>query len=158
MDNSIPAPIRVLQLATGRWVAHLVGVAAELGLADLVQSGPKTAEHLANAAGLHAPSLYRLLRALASVGVFTKQEDGRFAQTPMSDALRSDVSYSMRGLARMVNRPWTNLEHSVGTGVSAFEEAYGTSIFDYLTQQHCGNADSRPSDERLLCTNRCGGS
>jgi hypothetical protein len=57
----------------------------------------------------------------------------------MSDALRSDVSYSMRGLARMVNRPWTigawtNLEHSVRTGVSAFEEAYGTSIFDYLTQ------------------------
>jgi hypothetical protein len=42
LDDSIPAPIRVLQLATGRWVAHLVGVAAELGLADLVQSGPKT--------------------------------------------------------------------------------------------------------------------
>jgi hypothetical protein len=139
LDDSVPAPIRVLQLATGRWVAHLVGVAAELGLADLVQSGPKTAEQLAEAAGLHAPSLYRLLRALASVGVFSRQEDGRFAQTPMSDALRSDVSYSMRGLARMVNRPWTigawtNLEHSVRTGVSAFEETYGTSIFDYLTQ------------------------
>ena len=99
------APIRVLQLATGRWVAHMVGVAAELGLADMVQTGPKTAEQLAEAAGLHAPSLYRLLRALASVGVFTKQEDGRFAQTPMSDALLNDVSYSMRGLARMVNRP-----------------------------------------------------
>src|SRR5580704_17083600 len=65
LDDSTPAPIRVLQLATGRWVAHLVGVAAELRLADLVQSGPKTAEQLANAAGLHAPSLYRLLRSLA---------------------------------------------------------------------------------------------
>jgi hypothetical protein len=139
LDDSIPAPIRVLQLTTGRWVAHMVGVAAELGLADLVQAGPKTAEQLADAAGLHAPSLYRLLRALASVGVFTKQEDGRFAQTPMSDALRDDVSYSMRGLARMANRPWTigawtNLEHSVRTGISAFEEAYGIGVFDYLTQ------------------------
>jgi hypothetical protein len=137
LDDSMPAPIRVLQLATGRWVAHMVGVAAELGLADMVQTGPKTAEQLAEAAGLHAPSLYRLLRALASVGVFTKLEDGRFAQTPMSDALRSDVSYSMRGLARMVNRPcmigaWTNLEHSVRTGISAFEEAYGINVFDYL--------------------------
>ena len=139
LDDSIPAPIRVLQLATGRWVAHIVGVAAELGLADMVQTGPKTAEQLADAAGLHAPSLYRLLRALASVGVFTEQEDGRFAQTAMSDALRNDVSYSMRGLARMANRPWTivawmNLEHSVRTGISAFEEAYGTGVFDYLTQ------------------------
>jgi hypothetical protein len=139
LDDSIPAPIRVLQLATGRWVAHMVGVAAELGLADMVQTGPKTVEQLADAAGLHAPSLYRLLRALASVGVFSKQEDGRFAQTPMSDALRNDVSYSMRGLARMVNRPWTisawtNLEHSVGTGTSAFEEANGMSVFDYLTE------------------------
>jgi hypothetical protein len=138
-DDSIPAPIRVLQLATGRWVAHMVGVAAELGLADLVQTGPKTAEQLADAAGLHAPSLYRLLRSLAGVGVFAKQEDGRFAQTPMSDALRSDVSYSMRGLARMVNRPWTigawtNLEHSVRTGISAFEEANGIGLFDYFAQ------------------------
>jgi hypothetical protein len=139
LDDSIPAPIRVLQLATGRWVAHMVGVAAELGLADLVQTGPKTAEQLADATGLHAPSLYRLLRALVSVGIFTKQADGRFAQTPMSDALRNDVSYSMRGLARMVNRPWTvgawtNLEYSVRTGISAFEQAYGNSIFDYLSE------------------------
>jgi hypothetical protein len=139
LDDSIPAPIRVLQLATGRWVAHMVGVAAELGLADLVQTGPKTVEQLADAAGLHAPSLDRLLRALTSVGVFTKQEDGRFAQTPMSDALRNDVSYSMRGFARMANRPWTigawtNLERSVRTGISAFEEAYGMSVFDHLTQ------------------------
>jgi hypothetical protein len=117
----------------------MVGVAAELGLADLVQTVPKTAEQLADAGGLHAPSLYRLLRALASVGVFTKQEDGRFAQTPMSDALRNDVSYSMRGFARMAKRPWTigawtNLERSVRTGISAFEEAYGMSVFDHLTQ------------------------
>ena len=139
LDDSIPAPIRVLQLATGRWVAHIVGVAAELGLADLVQTGPKTVEQLAEAAGLHAPSLYRLLRTLTSVGIFTKQEDGSFAQTPMSDALRSDVPYSMRGLTRMANRPWTigawtNLEHSVRTGISAFEETYKISIFDDLSQ------------------------
>jgi hypothetical protein len=88
LDDSIPAPIRVLQLATGRWVAHLVGVAAELGLADLVQSGPKTAEQLADAAGLHAPSLYRLLRALASIGVLPNK--------------KMDVLHRLRCLTRFV--------------------------------------------------------
>jgi hypothetical protein len=139
LDDAVPAPIHVLQFATSRWVAHAVGVAAELGLSDLIQSGPKTAEELADAMGLHAPSLYRLLRALASVGIFTRLEDGRFAQTQASDALRKDVPYSMQGFARMVNRPWaigawTQLEHSVRTGVSAFEHANGMFAFDYFTQ------------------------
>jgi hypothetical protein len=126
-----------LQLASGRWVAHIVGVAAELGLADQIQQAPQTAEQLAHEKGLHAPSLYRLLRALASLGIFTEQADGRFAQTPMSDALRSDVPYSMRGMVRMVNRPWsiqawTQLEHALRTGESAFEHVHGQQGFDYL--------------------------
>jgi hypothetical protein len=136
----LPPPVAVLQLAAGRWISHIVGVAAELGLADQIQSGPKTAEELARAGGLNAGALLRLLRALASLGIFAEQSDGRFAQTPMSDALRSDVPYSMRGMARMVNRPWTvqawtDLEHAVRSGQSAFEHVHGTQAFDYMVTQ-----------------------
>jgi len=120
------SPLAAVQgLVTGRFAADIVGVAAELGLADQIQSGPKTAEEIAAALGLHAPSLYRLLRALANFGVFVEQEDGRFGQTPMSDTLRSDVPYSMRGMSRMNFRPWTmrawtELGHTVRTGTPAF--------------------------------------
>ena len=138
-ESQFPAPVAVLQLVTGRWVSNIVGLAAELGLADLIQTGPKTAEEVAAANGLHAPSLHRFLRALASVGVFAEQADGRFGQTPMSDALRSDVPHSMRGFARFATRPWTTrawmeLEHSLRTGASAFEHVHGMQFFDYLTQ------------------------
>jgi DNA-binding HxlR family transcriptional regulator len=107
----------VLRLVTGRWTADIVGVAAELRLADQLQSGPRTAEEIAAAMGLHAPSLYRLLRALANFGIFAKQEDGGFAQTPMSDTLRSDVPYSMRSFAVEVGTAMANAYNlsSVGT-------------------------------------------
>jgi O-methyltransferase domain/Dimerisation domain len=138
-EFQVAPPVAVLQLAAGRWVAQMVGVAAELGLADEIQSGPKTAEEVAQAKGLHAAPLYRLLRALASVGIFAEQEGGRFRQTPMSDALRSDVPYSMRGIARVINRRWIvrgwmELEHSIRTNVSAFEHVHGMPNFDYASQ------------------------
>jgi len=138
-EFQVAPPVAVLQLVTGRWVAQMVGVAAELGLADEIQTGPKTAEEVAGAKGLHPAPLYRLLRALASVGIFAEQDDGRFRQTPMSDALRSDVPYSMRGLARVLNRPWTirgwmELEHSIRTNVSAFEHVHGMQNYDYASQ------------------------
>src|SRR5260370_22367507 len=101
------SPTDVVQLMNTRWGSDLVGLAAELGLADLIQVGPKTTEEIAKSEGLHAPTLYRILRALGNFGYFSEQEDGRFAQTQMSDTLRSDVPYSMRGLARMVTRPWS---------------------------------------------------
>ena len=134
-----PAPVAVLQLTAGRWIAHIIGVAAELGLADQIQAGPKTAAEIAVALGLDARPLYRLFRALVNVGIFAEQEDGRFVQTPMSDALRQDVPYSVRGVARLINRPqpiraWTELEHSVRTGASAFEHVHGMQFFDFLDQ------------------------
>src|SRR5258707_10442370 len=84
-EFQVAPPVAVLQLVTGRWVAQIVGVAAELGLADEIQTGPKTAEEIAEVKGAKAAPLYRLLRALASVGIFAEQEDRRFRQTPMSD-------------------------------------------------------------------------
>jgi O-methyltransferase domain/Dimerisation domain len=138
-EFQVAPPIAVLQLVTGRWVSQIIGVAAELGLADEIQTGPKTAQEVAAAKGLHPEPLYRLLRALASFGIFAEQEDGRFKQTPMSDTLRSDVPYSMRGVARLTNRPsviraWMELENTVRTNASAYGLAHGMQIFDYVKQ------------------------
>src|SRR5712675_3205033 len=74
----------VQDLMTARWVADMIGVAAELELADFINAGAKTAEEIAKAKGLDATSLYRLLRGLASYGIFAEQGDGTFTQTPMS--------------------------------------------------------------------------
>jgi hypothetical protein len=138
-ESQVSPLAAVHDLVTGRFAADIVGVAAELGLADQIEKGPKTVEEIAAALGLHAPSLYRLLRALANFGIFAEHEDGRFRQTPMSDTLRSDVPDSMRGMARMNFRPWTMrawavLEHTVRTGTPAFEHAHGMQMFEYLTQ------------------------
>jgi len=129
----------VHDLTAGRFAADIVGVAADLGLADQIQSAPKTAEEIAAAMDLHAPSLYRLLRALANFGIFAEQADGSFAHTPMSETLRSDVPYSMRGHARLNFRPWTRkawgeLELTVRTGTPAFEHAQEIQMFDYLNR------------------------
>jgi hypothetical protein len=145
-SDKLPPPIALLQLITGRWVSQTIGVAAELGFADEIESGPKTAAEIASAKDLHAPSVYRVLRALASIGIFAEQ-DGRFMQTPLSDALRSDVPYSMRGLARMVNMnsaidAWNAVEHCVRTGGSGFEHAHGMQAFAYF--------DQHPADREMF--------
>src|SRR3954453_20043611 len=74
-------------MITGYWTSQMVHVAAKLGLADHLAGGPRTADELAAATGTHARSLYRLLRALASVGIFSEADDGRFTQTVLSEAL-----------------------------------------------------------------------
>src|SRR3954471_13444640 len=82
---------RLAGMITGYWVSQMVHVAAKLGLADRLADGPRTHDELAAATGTHARSLYRLLRTLASVGIFSEDEEGRFSQTPLSEALRKDV-------------------------------------------------------------------
>jgi hypothetical protein len=129
----------VRDLFVARWVAYMIGVAAELGLADFIHAGGKTAEDIAQAKGLHASSLYRLLRALASYGIFAEQDDGTFAQTPMSEALRKDVPHSVSSLARLAIRPWSvqawmELGHAIRTGSPAFEHVNGLQFFEYLNQ------------------------
>src|SRR5260370_40069920 len=116
-----PATQEVQDLMTARWVADMIGVAAELERADFINAGAKTADEIAKAKGLYASSLYRLLRGLASYGIFAEQEDGTFAQTPRSDALRKDVPHSAWGMAQLTTRPWSvrtwmELGHSIRAG------------------------------------------
>jgi len=115
-----------------------VYVAAKLGIADLLVSGPRTAADLAQATRTHAPSLYRLLRALASLGVFAEDSEGRFALTPLAECLRSDLPGSQNALAVMSGeehyKAWGELLYSVQTGKIAFDKLFGMPCFDFLSQ------------------------
>lgn len=129
----------MLDLTIGHWIAQLTYVAARLNLADLLKDGPRTAAQLATAAGVQAPALYRVLRTLASVGVFAETKGGRFKLTPLAATLRSDVPGSMRAFAIMINEKytwdsWTELLHGVKTGEIPFVKAHGVHTFEYLEQ------------------------
>jgi hypothetical protein len=131
--------VQMLELLDAHFLVQALHVAAVLGIADLLSPGPKSVEELASAAGAHARSLHRLLRLLASRGIFREESAGTFALTPRGATLRSDVPDSVRDRALYVASPpvwqaWGDLEYSVRTGESAFEHAHGVSFYDYLTE------------------------
>jgi SAM-dependent methyltransferase len=131
-------PATLLQMMTGYWVSQALYVAAKLGIADLLADGPVDCDKLAAATDTHAPSLQRVLRALASVGVFTEVAPGSFALTPLAELLRTETPSSMRALAIMYAeeqyRAWGELLHSVRTGEMAFDHQFGMGYFEYLAQ------------------------
>src|SRR5262247_3523203 len=94
--EGIPPALALLQQALGFWISQAICVVARLGIADLLTDGPLATETLAVAAGVHAPSLSRVLRTLASVGIFAEGEDGRFGLTPQAAPLRRDAPDSIR--------------------------------------------------------------
>ncbi|MBP2471522.1 hypothetical protein JOF53_000394 [Crossiella equi] len=110
-------------------------VAAELGLADHVADGPRTTEELARATGTHEPTLYRLLRLLAGVGVFTETAPRTFGTTPLANALRTDLSGSLRPFVLHTlgtqYQAWGELGHTVRTGQEAFSKAMGMPVWQY---------------------------
>ncbi|HEY3543914.1 MAG TPA: methyltransferase [Gaiellaceae bacterium] len=131
---------RLAGLVNGFRTTSALYVVALLGLADLLAVGPRTSEDLAAATGTDADALYRLLRALATVGVFEEQPGRRFALTAVGDGLRSDVEGSLRPQVLYLGRPhqwhvWTDLLHSVRTGTSAFEHQHGESAWAYRAQR-----------------------
>lgn len=145
---------QMMQMLCAKWVSRAISVAAELGFADLLTDGAKTPDELASATKSHGPTVYRLMRALSSVGVFTETDDGRFALTPMAECLRSDSPQSIRNCARFYGIPvmwraWEELQHSVQTGETGIKKAYGIeSPFDYLKdhQEEAAIFDGAMSD------------
>ncbi len=126
----------VLQVISGFWAARSVYAAAKLGIADLVQDGPKTAADLAAKTGTHAPTLYRLLRALASIGWLVEDNNGRFGPTPLTAGIQSHVSGSLRNLAitelGQEHYPaWEDLLFSLKTGEIAFDHVFGMPNWQY---------------------------
>lgn len=134
-----PAHVGILQLLNGAHVAGAVSCLAQLGISDLIEATPKSAEELAKQIGVDPQALYRLMRATACVGVLSEGPDGKFSQTPMSTVLRSDANPSLRSLAIMGGREWhgrgwSHLEYCIRTGKQALEQVYGAHVFDYLKQ------------------------
>jgi predicted O-methyltransferase YrrM len=132
-----PPPVRMIELLGGFRISQALYAAAALGVADQLVAGPASAEALAGHTGAHAPSLHRLLRTLASVGVFTEPEPGVFALTPLGQTLTSGQPGSMRDLAIMWMdthyAPFADLIHTIRTGQPAAEHLYGQPFFTWLS-------------------------
>jgi hypothetical protein len=97
---------QLMHLISGYWVSQAIFVAAELGIADLLGRNPRSVEDLADQTGAHAASLYRVLRALASVGIFTEPAPRRFALTAMGALLKSDMPGNLRAFSRFQGEAW----------------------------------------------------
>ncbi len=135
----VPPSVAMLQMISGFWISRAIYIAAKLGIADHLRNGYKTADELAAATGTHAPSLYRVLRALASVGVFGEDERMGFTLTPLAEALRTDAPGSLRAFATVElgeeHYPaWGELLHSVKTGEIAFDRAFGMPVWKFFEQ------------------------
>jgi O-methyltransferase/methyltransferase family protein len=139
-DAESPSSAVVLRrMIDGYRFTQLLYVVAKLGIADLLRDGPKRSEELAQAVGAHPRTLYRVLRALASLGVFVEDEAQGFHLTPLAQLLRTDVPESLRALAIFYGEEWIwhaegALLYSVRTGKAAFHHVHGMSPFDYYRQ------------------------
>jgi SAM-dependent methyltransferase len=127
----------MLERIAAYWQSQLVFVAAKLGIADALVAGPLTVHEIAARVGAHPPYLGRVLRALASVGIFAADPHGRFHLTRLAQTLRSDHPESLRNFALMLVddynwSAWGALEHTVRTGESAFEHVHGAPAFSWM--------------------------
>jgi len=133
-----PTPAdHVLQLATGYIASMSIYVVAKLGIADLLAGGPKPVSELATASGAHEDRLYRVLRTLASVGLFSETSPRRFALNPAGSTLRRDTPDSVHPMALWMADPfhfrvYAELMHTVKTGDITFDHVYGKPVFEYL--------------------------
>lgn len=132
---------------TGYWVSQLVFVAAKLGIAEQLARGPRTPEALAKKVGADAGALRRVLRALASIGIFAETARGTFKLTPLAATLREDAPSSLKNFALMIVEgynwsAWQELLDGVKTGLLPFPRVHGQPIFDYLRDH--------PEDDRIF--------
>jgi len=135
----MPPHAQLIQMGTGSWVSAIVYAAAKLGLADHLAAGPKSAAELAGATATHAPSLHRLMRTLASLGILTERDAQRFALTPLGEALRTGAPGSARATllafcSQWFERGFEEMLYSVQTGKTGFEKAVGMPVFEYLAR------------------------
>ena len=129
----------LFQMVIGKWISQAVGTVVELGVPDLLSKGARRCRDIARETAASEDGLYRLLRALASLGLFAEGADRRFKLTTLGQRLRSDHPESVAGYARFTAhdttwRPWGQLAYSVRTGLPAFDHVFGSPVFDYLSR------------------------
>ncbi len=139
MTETPPPPAQILQIAASKFLAKPLYVAAHLGVADLLAEGPMPITELARRTQTHEASLYRVLRCLASAGIFREGEDRMFALTPAAEMIRTGEG-TLRGMVLWLGDPrhdhvWESFLWSVTTGQPAVEKAHGLPVFDWLATQ-----------------------
>lgn len=143
-----PPPFRLIQLGSAFWHSRALYAATKLGLADALGDGVKTTAELADELGLYQGHLYRLMRMLASLGIFTETEPAVFKNSAMSHYLRADYPNNVRAMILMHNspamiKPWVeSLEPCIRNGKTPFVEANGAELFQYM--------DGDPAFDRLF--------
>jgi hypothetical protein len=138
-QNPPPPPAVLMQLLSGAWIQQTISTLAALGIADALASGPKTTAALAGELGLHERSLYRALRAAASVGVFAETGPRTFGLNPVAELLRTGTPGSMRAAATMLGREWDRrswsaMAHTLRTGQTAHDHVFGCGAFEHLNK------------------------
>src|SRR5215468_1509376 len=131
--------LNLLGLINGFQITQAIRVAAALRIADHLNDGVRSAGELAGLTKSHPDSLYRLLRALAAVGVFREEEGRKFALTPLGDCLRTDSATPLGAWAEVVGSPyywqaWGHLLHSVRTSENAFQDLNGNNVWQFRAE------------------------
>lgn len=137
MFDELRPPEALLSLILGKWYGQAITTAAQLGIADLLGDGPRTAEEVAHASGANPEAIYRIMRCLGAVGVLRETAAKTFELTPIGAALRKDAPGSLAGLAAYEGakcnlEACAELTHSARTGRSAFTKAHGMPIFEWM--------------------------
>jgi len=126
---------QLMQIAEGYLPSACLHVAVKLKIADLLADGPRPVEDLASATGSNADALYRVLRALVSIGIFSEPQARTLALSPAAELLRTNAPGSVRDMLLWMSNPFlmhvtSDLPHSVGTGKPAIEHLYGKPAFE----------------------------
>jgi len=129
----------ILRIGAGLWQSRALWAAARLRVADAIGDAPETVEEIAVRTGTRPDMLRRLLNALAAIGFFACEADGRFAHSDLSRLLRADHPLSQRSFVESVfghehYAAWGDIEESLRSGVTAFDHHYGMAVFPYFTQ------------------------
>jgi C-methyltransferase len=135
----MPAPAAMMEMIIATWTSQAIAVAAELGVADALASGPLTIDELGDKVGADPDALRRLLRALIGRGVFRRRHDGRYELNSLAGTLRSDAPASMAWAARFYGsreqrERWTLLVESIRSGRSVVPVLHGKESFDYFAE------------------------
>ena len=138
-DSLLPHFVELRNLVYESFNAQAVYAAAKVGIADLLEDGPKSADYLADATGNNPDALYRLLRALASEGIFRETSARVFELTPMAELLQENHPMSLRSFLLLIGdptfrEPWGNILYSIKTGEPAFDYIFKKGLFAYLEE------------------------
>ena len=151
MENSLPPKVVLNQILFGFVLTKAIYVAAKLNFADIIGArGPMTSAELAKQSGADDESVSRLLRGLASAGIFSIDDNGKYSMTPLAESLKDDNPESIKAMALVLGdtfyKAYDELLFSVKTGENGFKKALGVPVFQYLTD----NAETGKHFDRMM--------